>query len=265
MIYAFLAGIIVVCLGILALIFSTSRGSSYARAVRSTKGKSIKTLAFAKPSLLHGEIENLAKRLHKKEVQTSDACPKISRKIHSLLSYVLRDFIESWYIKISEQPTFTNEIEFVIKTVLANVSKKTAKLDVAEFAILRILPILTTHVKDFAEAERIVRGENLGRDVTDSEDLQHAIATKYRNGRLHPAAALKYSDTAISQKQYLRTLVQQVLPSILPNQVMESSLFSVFTRELIAVSMMLPLMRLLAEADFWNQLVDDQVSWLPQY
>ncbi|MCJ1340902.1 Intermediate filament protein [Bachmanniomyces sp. S44760] len=180
----------------------------------------------------------------------------VSDSIDSLLDLVLRDFITSWYSNITRSPYFVNEIDSAVRTALVNIRERVENVDIIEIAVSRFVPIITEHMKGFYDAERAVRGKNLSRNVTDAEELELAIAAKYRDGKLHKAASLAFSDTRNSQRDYLRRLIVRLLPSILPESMIKSQAVSALIKEIISCAVLAPVMEMLADPDTCNQLME---------
>ena len=105
--------------------------------------------------------------------------------------------------------------------------------DLVEIGVAKLLPLLTAHLRDFYDAERIVRGKDLSHNVTESEELNMAIAGKYKNGKLHSVAALANSDTTSAQQQHFRSLVAKLLPVLLPDNMKSSPAVTVMIREIV--------------------------------
>ena len=180
----------------------------------------------------------------------------ISDSLDGLLDCILRDYVSSWYSKISPSSNFVNEIERAVRTALLNISDRLFAIDIVEIAVSRIVPLVTAHLKEFYEAERIVRGRNLNRNVTESEELNMAIAGKYRDGKLHPAASLAYSDLKLVQQEHLRSIVVRLLPEVLPENMIKSRAVSVLIKEIVSCAVLAPLMQMLSDPDTWNQLME---------
>ena len=96
------------------------------------------------------------------------------------------------------------------------------ELDIVGIGVSRALPMVTAHMKEFYEAEKTVRGRKLSKNLTESEELDLAIAAKYKDGKLHSAASLAFSDTKMAQQGYLRSVVVRLLPQLLPPSMMTS-------------------------------------------
>lgn len=254
--YAFIAGLIVPVLGLLCLLVLTSRGSRYRgrHNMRRPNGP-----AFLAATAWKNEITALEGRQAYRKTPLYPESFVVSHALDDLIDLIIRDFVKSWYSNISKNPVFTNEVAKTIRLALANVRDMLLSIDLVEVATTRLVPIMTAHFKDFYEAERAIRGKHLNRSVTESEELDLAIAAKYRDGKLHPAASLAYSDLKLVQQDYLRNLVTTLLPKVLPESVNGSRVVSVLIKELVACAVLSPVMQLLSDPDTWNQIMEAYV------
>ncbi|KAI4136666.1 MAG: hypothetical protein L6R39_007674, partial [Caloplaca ligustica] len=180
----------------------------------------------------------------------------VSESLDSLLDRLLDDFVTSWYGNVTGSRDFVNSVDSTIRLALIDIRDRIFAIDFVEVGVSRIVPIVTRHLQDFHEAEKVVRGKNLNRSVTESEELDLAIAGKYRNGKLHPAASLAFSDLKIVQQDYLRKIVIRLLPVVLPESMIKSRAVAVLIKEIVTSSVLTPLLRLLCEPDIWNQLLE---------
>ncbi|XDG05757.1 hypothetical protein ABKA04_005372 [Annulohypoxylon sp. FPYF3050] len=251
--YAFVSGAIVSLLGV-CLLLLTSRGSTYNQRSRSARPNAV---SFVGPDSWRKETTAL--RLRQTYIKTPlySESPAISNALDDLLNLIVRDFVKSWYSKISKNPVFTNEVDSAIRQALAAIRDRLFETDLVEVVTSRIVPILTAHFRDFYDAERAVRGRRLNRDVTESEELDLAIAAKYRDGKLHPAASLAYSDTKLVQQDHLRNLVTKVLPRVLPRNLLDSRAVFSIIREIVSCAVLFPTLQLLSEPDTWNQVMEN--------
>ncbi|KAL8650066.1 MAG: hypothetical protein Q9226_005302 [Calogaya cf. arnoldii] len=186
-------------------------------------------------------------------------CPPsfvISESLDRLLDWLLRDLVSSWYHNITDSPSFVNSVDSAIRLALIDIRRRAFAIDPVDVGVSRIIPIITRHLKDFYEAERVIRGKNLNRNVTDSEELDLAIAARYKDGRLHPAASLAYSDLKVVQQEYVRKIVVRLLPEMLPENFIKSRAVSVLIKEIVSCSVIVPLLQLLSDPDTWNQLLE---------
>ncbi|EHK96857.1 putative Structural protein MDM1 [Glarea lozoyensis 74030] len=101
-----------------------------------------------------------------------------------------------------------------------------------------------------------IRGKNLNRHVTESDELDLAIAAKYKDGKLHAAASLAFSDLKLVQQDYLRKMTRELLPRLLPDRVLASRAVGVLIQELVSCAVLSPAIGMLAEPDTWNQIME---------
>ena len=192
--------------------------------------------------------EYTATRLYPSSLVISDALDR-------LIALALRDFVSSWYNNITKDPTFVNEVDRGVRSAMVEIRDRIFLADLVNLVVSRIVPILTGHLKEFDQAERVVRGRSLNRSVTESEELDLAIAAKYNNGNLHPAASLGYSDTKLLQQEHLRKILVRVLPDVLPENMIKSRVVLVLIKEIVACAVLFPLMQMVADPDTWNQIM----------
>jgi sorting nexin-25 len=180
---------------------------------------------------------------------------RFSKAVDGLLDLVLRDFITSWYGKISPRPLFQHEIDRVIRAVLLSIIARLTDKDLVEVGVAGLLPIATNHLKDFYDAERAVRGKDMTNAIPESDEVSNAIASKYRNGKLHAVASLASANTATTAQEYLRKLIQKILPKVLPANMKSSPAVLVLVREIVACAVLAPIINMLVEPDTWNQMI----------
>ena len=251
--YAFVAGVSTTLLALGALLLlSTRKKPDVGRLAR----RSPTTAAFVAPETWKKETEWLSTKAIYRRTPLYPPSFMISDSLDGLLDWILRDYITSWYSKISPTSNFVNEIERAIRLALIHVGGRLFAVDIVEVAVSRVTPLVTAHLKEFYEAERAVRGKNLNRNITESDELDIAIAGKYRDGKLHPAASLAYSDLKLVQQEYLRRIIVQLLPEVLPDNMIKSRAVFVLIREIVSCAVLAPLMQMLSDPDTWNQFME---------
>jgi sorting nexin-25 len=249
--YALTFGAALATAGLLGLVILTTRS-------RNNKSKNSKevSVAFITPGHWRKEVLNARKIARYRPRPLYPQSFVVSEAIDELLSLVNRQFVTSWYHNITPNPAFANDIDRVTRVALDNLRDKLLAEDVISLIVSRIFPILTAHLREFDVAERSVRGKNLNRNVTESEELDLAIANKFRDGRLHPAVALSASDQKVVQQEYLRKIAVGLLPQLFPESVLKSRIVSVLIREIIACAILFPVVNALSDPDTWNQLME---------
>ena len=249
--YALVLGAVLAASGFLGLVVLTSRNRD--EIVRSPNRAPI---AFLKTDLWRKEGLNARKLARYRPKPLYPQSFVVSEAIDDLLTLVNRQFVTSWYHNITPNPTFANDVDRLTRVALGNLRDRLLAEDFISLIVSRIFPILTTHVREFDIAERSVRGKNLNRNVTESEELDLAIAKKFREGRVHPAVGLSASDPKAVQQEYLRKVAVGLLPQLFPKSVLNSRIVSVLIREIIACAILLPIVNAIADPDTWNQLME---------
>lgn len=218
--------------------------------------RSIKPLAFTSSESWAKEVEAIALEDLFHRVPLHPPSFVLSDSLDVFLDCILRGFVNSWYSTISEDQSFTIQVDRVVRHSLEHLRDRLQSLDLVEAVVGKIVPLLTSHLHDFSAAERIVRGKHLNKNLTESEELDLAIASKYRDGKLHPAASLKFSDTKLAQQDHLRKVAESILPSVLPQKEKKSKVVGVIVKEIVACAIIFPIMGMLSDPDFWNQFIE---------
>ena len=138
-------------------------------------------------------------------------------------------------------------------------------MDLASLVVRNILPKLTAHVDQFKYSETVLRGAALERHLTQSEELDLLLASRYvtKGGSLHPAVDnLSTTFTKQTEEAHLRTLVDAALPFILPVKDANSKAVRIVAREILACCVLAPTTALFSDPDFWNRTIDQLVCHL---
>ncbi|KAL4868174.1 hypothetical protein BDV12DRAFT_106893 [Aspergillus spectabilis] len=250
--YALVLGAFLSSTAIFGLVILTTRSANASKPIHS---KSL-PIAFVARHHWKKEVRGFEQR---SKYHAESLYPQsfiVSEGIDEILLLITRDFVSSWHRGISPSPAFPNEVDKVIRTAIGNLRDRFLAEDIVSLIVSRVFPILTTHLKEFDIAERSVRGKNLTRNVTESEELDLAIASKYRDGHLHPAAVLSLSDQKVVEQEYLRKMTVGLLPQLFSETVLNSRIVSVLIREIVSCAVLFPLISVLSDPDTWNQLME---------
>ncbi|TFY71329.1 hypothetical protein EVG20_g1671 [Dentipellis fragilis] len=186
--------------------------------------------------------------------------PVISATVNDILIMIVRDFVLTWYTDISSSPSFPTAVSSTLHSSLERFLARLATMDLSAILVKRILPKITAHVEQFRESEVALRGAGLERRLTQSEELDMLLASRYAGkggGKLHPAVDnLSSSFTKQAEEAHLKQLVENALPFILPEKEANSKVFKLVVREIVSCSVLYPLMDMFADPDFWNRTID---------
>jgi sorting nexin-25 len=175
---------------------------------------------------------------------------------------VIRDFVSSWYSELSNSPAFPIAVSSIIHFSLQQVNQRAAAIDVSALVVKRILPKVTAHIEQFRQSEVALRGAGLERRLTQSEELDLLLASRYvsKGIKLHPAIEnLSTTFTRQTEEMHLRQLVDKALPFILPPKERNSKTLRIVIREIVTCSVLFPVVEMVADPDFWNRMIDQWV------
>lgn len=251
--HAFVAGVLLTVGGFIYVLLTTTsepRSTIVDRLPAST------FLGLTAETRWKQEITDLNKRKQYTPIKIYTASRSISHRIDELLDLILRDFVKSWYTKISSGSAFSDQIDRAIRSSLQSILARIFRLDLVEFGVTRLLPVINSHVRAYTEAERLVHGKRTDINTSDAKEVELAIAQRFRDGKLHPAASLSTSKTAVQQQQHLRRLIGKVLGLVLPANMHSSASVVTLVKEIVACAVLLPVMTLIADPDVLNQLIE---------
>ncbi|KAK9236830.1 PXA domain-containing protein [Lipomyces kononenkoae] len=257
---SFLLGVIVCAvLSLAAVGYCYKHTSPRSENLRRYRPARFPAYAFSAPDAWQKELELLS---GDKASSTPLYPPSfvISGSLDIIIEYILRDFILSWYSQISADASFPAQVENTIRITVEHIRDRLLQIDLVDFTMQKIIPIITKHVSDFAAAETALRGKHLDKQFTESRELDIALASKYANGQLHTAASLKAPDPKISEKEWIRKLVGSILPYLLPEREAQSRAVFILVQEIVACSVILPVISALEEPDTWNQIIEKYAS-----
>ncbi|RMZ87419.1 hypothetical protein DV736_g5344, partial [Chaetothyriales sp. CBS 134916] len=212
--------------------------------------------AFLTPRVWDSETARIEAAFDYQPVELYGQSSVVSKALDSVIALPLRDFISSWYRNITTSPLFVNEVDRNIRSALIQIRDRLLNEDMVNVVITKIVPIITNHLRYYDQAEKLVKGRAAGLNITDSEELDLAIAAKYRDGKLHPAASLAFSNTKSIEQDYLRKLVARILPEVVSDDIIRSRAVLVLVKEIVACAILFPLMQMLKDPDTWNQIVE---------
>ncbi|KAI8967691.1 PXA domain-containing protein [Mycotypha africana] len=235
---------------------------------------------------------------------------EINAALNNFLKYIMRDFVESWYSKISPPTTttastadinasdnhdigFPGSVECLIRSAITNIIHRVEQTDILYVILNKVIPKITFHMYEFRMAETSLHtttnhsagDHNSSNSFTNKHQQSSAqsstltsnnkmlpttadnmiddlfLASRFRSGQLHKAltsgAVVTTKPTEIA---YLRELVERLLPFIFDaaslKEEIESEPVKIVLREILANSVLQPVMNMLADPDFWNQTID---------
>jgi sorting nexin-25 len=181
--------------------------------------------------------------------------------LHIILNLIRQDFILPWYSRISTSNTFPEELD---KTLLASISgleERFKRLDIPQLLVARVLPHLTSHMHAYREVEPFLFPTNRTASSSQSTVDPAPILQSHRKTPLHPALpAPALANPMPSVESHLKRKVEVLLRAILPERDRQSKTVMIIAREVVTCAVMMPIVEMLADPDFWNRMLDQQAD-----
>ncbi|KAG2156578.1 PhoX domain-containing protein [Suillus bovinus] len=185
--------------------------------------------------------------------------PVVSSTLNDIMIFVVRDFVLTWYKDISSSPSFPTAVSSMLHDSLERLLQTSTTVDLSALLVKRILPKVTTHIEQFRQSEVALRGAALERRLTQSEELDMLLASRYagKGGKLHPAVEnLSSTFTKQNEEIHLRTIAERILSHVLPEQEAHSKALRIVVREILVCTVLYPIMDMVSDPDFWNRMIE---------
>ncbi|KAG0700658.1 PhoX domain-containing protein [Suillus ampliporus] len=228
---------------------------------RNALAHAARPLAFSTPAAWQAVLTR-SNWSQKTPQSLSPLCPElpvVSSTLNDIMIFVVRDFVLTWYKDISSSPSFPTAVSSMLHDSVERFMETTATIDLSALLVKRILPKVTAHVEQFRQSEVTLRGAALERRLTQSEELDMLLASRYagKGGKLHPAVEnLSSTFTKQNEEIHLRTIAERLLSHILPEQEAHSKAMRIVMREILVCAVLYPIMDMVSNPDFWNQMIE---------
>jgi phosphate/sulfate permease len=202
--------------------------------------------------------------------------PTFRHALLQFISHIKADFVFPWYSRISPSSSFPDALERSILHCVDEASLRLSHVNAAEVCASRILPKMTKHFDEYRKLEHLLHSTERSSTSTGSPinlSARHgsvpplatniAAILQSHHKHLHPALpATALANPMPSVEAYLRSrVVEPLLKVLLPAEDAQSPAVLAMAREIITRSILMPLVDMMTEPDFWNQLIDDKVSY----
>ncbi|KAJ3494341.1 hypothetical protein NLJ89_g10828 [Agrocybe chaxingu] len=184
---------------------------------------------------------------------------QVSDALNDIITLIIRDFVSNWYENLSSSPAFPIAVSSIIHASLEELIQRASAIDLSSLIVKRILPKVTAHIDQFRQSEVALRGAGLERRLTQSEELDLLLASRYasKGVKLHSAIEnLSTTFTRQTEEAHIRQLVDKALPFILPPKERNSKALKLVTREIVTCTVLFPVVEMVADPDFWNRMID---------
>ncbi|RKP17572.1 hypothetical protein ROZALSC1DRAFT_30639 [Rozella allomycis CSF55] len=182
--------------------------------------------------------------------------PSIQVSFTRILSYIKRDFIDSWTSIVSPKNTSIS-----IRTYrgmllsLYQLKLRIEKFDLVNFVAAQVVPLAMEHLQEYKKAEAASRTVTVVQPKSINQ-FEFILLQRYKNGELHQA--VRHDED--TEKNYLRAVVKSILPFIFPDLENGSDIVSTILREVLVCNILHPIIKTLSDPDYINQTIDTFVN-----
>ena len=178
----------------------------------------------------------------RRRAQISIPCHKEAQKMIQLIE---RDFIESWYQNVTDDPEFPEDCRKVLEHVALEINIRVQQIDLDEVVhelLAAVLPYL----------EAVSRAGKLKYNGVEIFDVRHE--TCLRRFEEDPTVAHRALRSHDNEMRYYRHLLDVVIQSALPDEYGHCDATCMFLREVLLHNILQPTLSLLCDPNFLNKV-----------
>ncbi|KAF3931098.1 hypothetical protein ABW20_dc0106992 [Dactylellina cionopaga] len=147
--------------------------------------------------------------------------PKVDLQLYGFVSIIVRDFVQSWYQKITPDHEFVDEIVLVIAHYTLSLEQRIRQLDLETLLLEEAPTLLDNHVKDYRVA--LERQSSALYPYATVNEIFHSMQP-------HPALI----SSPESERLYLKMLGSGVLAALAPPEDLQSDCERLLVREILS-------------------------------
>lgn len=185
----------------------------------------------------------------------------INDTLNNIVSLILRDFVDSWFIKISTDSSFNVSLRYEFTYIIKIIHTRLSEVDFSNLLVHNVTPILNDHIDNFLNAQEITKNTKVTTTdkVIDIND-DAILASNYNRGNLHSGIKLNSENPTKELSTYFTLIIDKVLPFILEETEFESGPVHILIRELLICCVLNPVCMMLSDPDFYNQIIESNLS-----
>ncbi|KAI9503144.1 hypothetical protein GGI25_001930 [Coemansia spiralis] len=169
--------------------------------------------------------------------------PLVNASISRLVSLILRDFVQEWYEKITDDKEFLEEVSYQMLQVINELEARCRRVDWVRFILFEFPEIIHLHVRDSQQC--------MGRLGTVYVGNQTSIEAIFQS--MQPHVAL--TRAADSELAYLRSLSKELLVVLLPPEAQNDEVVHHLLREILACAVLRNVVDAIADPSTLNEAI----------
>ncbi|XP_074658883.1 sorting nexin-13-like [Tubulanus polymorphus] len=180
----------------------------------------------------------------------------IDEVLQDVLQYAFRDFINSWYRRISENEIFLNEVRQTTQQIVVAFAERSKQVDWVSFTTRKAVDDVASHLKLYRKScEKINELKKDGlKPLPDLEAIFFDLETDMEDNMCRDHICLNRD----KEQQYLADLSELLLFLLLPRDDFNNKPFRYILKEVLVTKVFLPTIDMLSDPDYVNQTI----SWL---
>ena len=167
--------------------------------------------------------------------------PAVDVKIEEFCQLLMIHYINSWYHPISKNSDFLHDVRSIFRHVAGSIVRILLHLDIGQIVTNKLIPLGVSQLEKYAQIKHKYP------EICDPNQL--AEMTLQQTG-LHYAVT---NDT--NENRYLQSLVEHIIPYLLPDSRLSAPKANSLVREIISVKVVRSMLHLLAKPDMVNHLI----------
>ena len=183
----------------------------------------------------------------------------INDTVNNIIDLILRDFVESWFKKISSNKSFLLSIKHEFRFIFRTLESRVVGLDISNLLVHRLIPLINDHIDKIITAHEVIRSTKLTGN-TNKLGNNYLLASNYNRGHLHKGIKIKSEEPLENINIYLSELIDKILPYLLEDNECKSNPARILVRELVSSFVLSPICSMLSDSDYYNQMIVNFIS-----
>ncbi|CAL1272545.1 unnamed protein product [Larinioides sclopetarius] len=177
----------------------------------------------------------------------------IDDPLQEVLHYAFRDYISTWYRSISNNEDFLFSLKDLVRKVIVAFSGRFKEVEWVHFLTTKLVDDFASHLRLFRQAQSKLKASQK-RDPASTINL----LSLFFNLETAMEDDLSRSLVSTSKKyelEYLQELCEVIMYIVLPSEDFQNLISRLILREIILNAAVLPVINLVSDPDYINQLI----------
>ncbi|CAH1788286.1 unnamed protein product [Owenia fusiformis] len=178
----------------------------------------------------------------------------IDEVLQEILDFTYRDYIHIWYKKISDDGKFRYDMRLTLQKVVIAFSERCKEVDWVPYCTTNLVDDFASHLRLFRRAQEKVRKEAKKDESKVPPDLTSVffdLEVEMENNLCRDTICTD----PFKEREYLQELSDVLLYLLLPPEDFHNKPFKHIVRECLVNGVFLPVINLMSDPDYINQLI----------